>query len=67
MTNFTTSLLSAVARGENLDDLFCRELEYAINELLKTELTAFLDYEKYDPIGYNSDFFTAIHLTSLIY
>lgn len=54
MTNFTTSLLSAVARGENLDDLFCRELEYAINELLKTELTAFLDYEKYDPIGYNS-------------
>ena len=54
MTNFTTTLLSAVARGENIDDLFCRELEFAINELLKSELTVFLDYEKYDPIGYNS-------------
>lgn len=54
MTNFTTSLLNAVARGENLDDLFCKELETAINDLLKTELTVFLDYEKYDPIGYNS-------------
>lgn len=54
MTHFTTSLLSAVARGENIDELFCKELEFAVNELLKTELTAFLDYEKYDPIGYNS-------------
>lgn len=30
------------------------ELEYAVNELLKLELTGFLDYEKYDLIGYNS-------------
>ncbi len=41
MTHFTTSLLSAVARGENIDELFCKELEFAVNELLKTELTAF--------------------------
>ena len=54
MTNFTTRLLSAVAAGQNIDELFCKELESAVNELLKTELTVFLDYEKYDPIGYNS-------------
>ena len=54
MTNFTTRLLSAVATGQNIEELFCKELENAVNELLKNELTVFLDYEKYDPIGYNS-------------
>lgn len=54
MTNFTTRLLSAVAAGQNIEELFCKELETAVNELLKNELTVFLDYEKYDPIGYNS-------------
>ncbi|PKH10908.1 transposase, partial [Planomicrobium sp. MB-3u-38] len=29
-------------------------LETAVNTLLQTELTAFLDYEKYDRIGFNS-------------
>ncbi len=29
-------------------------LEKAVNTLLKTELTAFLDYEKYDRIGFNT-------------
>ncbi|BDP70713.1 hypothetical protein EfmAA94_18860 [Enterococcus faecium] len=29
-------------------------LEKAINTLLRTELTAFLDYEKYDRTGFNS-------------
>ena len=47
-------MLSAVASGQDIDKLFCQELELAVNELLKTELTSFLDYEKYDPIGYNS-------------
>ncbi len=54
MSHFTTRLLSAVASGQDIDKLFCQELELAVNELLKTELTSFLDYEKYDPIGYNS-------------
>ncbi|BDP70428.1 hypothetical protein EfmAA94_16010 [Enterococcus faecium] len=32
----------------------CSHLEKAINSLLRTELTAFLDYEKYDRTGFNS-------------
>lgn len=31
-----------------------KKLEEAVNQLLKNELTVFLDYEPYDPIGYNS-------------
>ena len=38
----------------DLVDLFCRHLELAINSLLQAELTAFLDYEKYDRAGFNS-------------
>ncbi|MGL9870223.1 transposase [Enterococcus sp. DIV0691] len=38
----------------NLDDLFRHYLELAINTLLQAELTAFLDYEKYDCAGFNS-------------
>ena len=34
--------------------MFRLHLETAVNTLLKTELTAFLDYEKYDRIGFNS-------------
>lgn len=30
------------------------ELESAFNELQRNELTVFLDYEKHDPIGYNT-------------
>ncbi|HFM5652761.1 TPA: IS256-like element ISEfa13 family transposase, partial [Enterococcus faecium] len=38
----------------DLDDLFRRHLELAINALLQAELTVFLDYEKYDRAGFNS-------------
>ncbi|WP_143352614.1 IS256 family transposase, partial [Enterococcus faecium] len=36
------------------NELFRVHLEKAVNTLLKTELTAFLDYEKYDRIGFNT-------------
>ncbi len=39
---------------DELDDLFRRHLELAVNSLLQAELTAFLDYEKYDRAGFNS-------------
>ena len=54
MSNFTTDLMSALMRGEGVETIMRDELEAAMNELLKLELTTFLDYEKYDPIGYNS-------------
>lgn len=38
----------------NKGDLFRRHLELAINSLLQAELTAFLDYEKYDRAGFNT-------------
>ena len=54
MSNFSTELMSALFKGESIDEVMRVELESAVNELLKLELTGFLDYEKYDPIGYNS-------------
>lgn len=54
MTNFTTETMETLISKGDLDDLFRRHLELAINSLLQAELTAFLDYEKYDRIGFNS-------------
>lgn len=36
MTNFTTKLFYAIAFEQNIDELFCKELEIAINDLLKS-------------------------------
>lgn len=54
MTHFTTEIMETLINKGDLDDLFCRHLELAINSLLQAELTAFLDYEKYDRAGFNS-------------
>ncbi|EHY9269698.1 IS256 family transposase [Enterococcus faecalis] len=54
MTNFTTEIMETLINKGDLDDLFRRPLELAINTLLQAELTAFLDYEKYDRTGFNS-------------
>lgn len=43
MTQFTTELLN-----------FLTSLETAMNDLLQAELSAFLGYETYDKVGYNS-------------
>ena len=54
MTNISTNLMSALLNNESIDEVFRSELENAINSLLSTELTAFLNYEKYDYAGRNS-------------
>ena len=54
MTHFTTEIMETLINKGDLDDLFRRHLELAINSLLQAELTAFLDYEKYDRTGFNS-------------
>jgi transposase-like protein len=54
MSNLSTNLLSALLKNESVDEVFRVELENAVNELLSTELTAHLNYKKYDPAGYNS-------------
>ena len=52
--NSNTELYKALLSGSSIDEFIRKEIENAINLLLKTELTSFLDYEPYDPIGYNS-------------
>lgn len=54
MNNFTTELITSLVKGESIEECIRVELENAVNHLLKTELTVFLDYEKHDPIGYGS-------------
>ena len=54
MSNFNTELYKALAQGVSTDEIICREIEESVNYLLQKELTVFLDYERYDPIGYNS-------------
>ncbi|HFM7879732.1 TPA: IS256-like element ISEfa13 family transposase, partial [Enterococcus faecium] len=51
---FTTEIMEILINKGDLDDLFRRHLELAINALLQAELTVFLDYEKYDRAGFNS-------------
>lgn len=54
MINFTTEIMQTLLNKGDLDELFRKHLERAINSLLQAELTAFLDYEKYDRNGFNS-------------
>ncbi|MED4130322.1 transposase, partial [Shouchella miscanthi] len=54
MTDFTTDIAQALVRKEDLKEVFRMHLEKAVNTLLLTELTAFLDYEKHDRSGFGS-------------
>lgn len=51
MTQFTTDIMQALVKKEDISEVFRKHLETAVNTLLQTELTVFLDYEKYDRIG----------------
>ena len=53
MSYLNTELTVALLNNESLDEFFRSHLETAINDLLKTELTAFPGYEKYSTDGYN--------------
>ncbi|NTP45301.1 IS256 family transposase [Enterococcus faecium] len=49
-----TEIMETLINKGDLDELFRCHLELAVNSLLQAELTAFLDYEKYDRAGFNS-------------
>lgn len=53
MEYFTTELIKTITKGDDIKEFFRLQIEQAINQILKNELTVFLDYERYDPIGYN--------------
>lgn len=54
MNNLTTDLIEALAKKQDIEEVFRRHLETAINQLLKHELTAFLNYEPYAREGFHS-------------
>lgn len=54
MDNYSTNLLEAIENGLTLTEILRMEVQRLLNMLLKMELTSFLDYEKYDPKGYNT-------------
>ncbi len=54
MTQFTTELLNFLAQKQDSDEFFRTSLETAMNDLLQAELSAFLGYEPYDKLDYNS-------------
>jgi transposase-like protein len=54
MDHFTTHLMQDLVTKQEITEGFRSHLESAMNQLLETELTAFLAYDKYDRIGINS-------------
>src|SRR5699024_1096739 len=54
MNNLTTDLIEALAQKQDIEEVFRHHLETAVNQLLKHELTVFLDYEPYCRDGFNS-------------
>ena len=46
MSNLNTKLMQALVEKRSVEDVFRQELEDAINQLLKAELSSFLGYEK---------------------
>ena len=54
MSEFNTELAKVLLENASLDEFFRVQLENAINDLLKVELTEFLGYEKHSVEGYGS-------------
>ena len=54
MTQFTTEFLNFLVKKRDINEFFRSSLETAMNDLLQAELSAFLGYEPYDKVGYNS-------------
>ncbi|SCL85890.1 Mutator family transposase [Bacillus cytotoxicus] len=54
MNQFTSKIIEVLVQKQDITEVFREHLEKAVNTLLATELTAFLDDEKYDCIGFHS-------------
>lgn len=54
MSNLNTELMTTLLENGSIDEFFRSHLEKAMNDLLKTELTAFLGYEKNSTLGYGT-------------
>lgn len=54
MSYFKTELVEALVSKKDVTEVFRSHLESAMNDLRETELTGFLDYEKYNRAGIHS-------------
>ncbi len=54
MNNFNKNLAKALFNPEKINNVFRKELQKAVNDLLESELTSFLGYDPYDRSGWNS-------------
>lgn len=54
MNELTTEIIATLVQKQDLDEFFRHHLEIAINQLLQTELAAFLGYERYSYAGINT-------------
>ena len=54
MSNFTSKLITTLIDKGDITELFRSHIEEAVNKLLQIELTEFLNYDRYDRIGFNS-------------
>lgn len=54
MNNFTKDMTNALFNQDKTNDLFRQKLQQAVNDLLESELTAFLGYNPYERDGWNT-------------
>ena len=54
MNDFTKDMANALFNQDKINDLFRQKLQQAVNDLLESELTAFLGYNPYERDGWNT-------------
>ena len=54
MNDFTKDMANALFNQDKINDLFRQKLQQAVNDLLESELTAFLGYDPYARNGWNT-------------
>lgn len=54
MNDFTKDMANALFNQDKINDLFRQKLQWAVNDLLESELTAFLGYNPYERDGWNT-------------
>ncbi|EQM96581.1 IS256 family transposase, partial [Lactobacillus crispatus] len=54
MNDFTKNMAQALFDQDKVNDFLRKEIQTAVNQLLKVELTAFLGYDPYARNGWNT-------------
>ena len=54
MNDFTKNITQALFNQDKINDLLRHEIQQAVNDLLESELTAFLGYDPYAIDGWNT-------------